>query len=101
MLTFAIDFDDTFSADPELWHILVSIIKLRRHECILITNRPEDMGNDVRAEVGDIMPIIFAGVWSKRSAAHNAGYNIDIWIDDSPENIDINGITYVGTDRLT
>ena len=98
-LTFAIDFDDTFSADPDLWRQLVPIMQWRGHTCVLVTNRPEDMGNDVRAEVGDLMPIVFAGVWSKRSAAHRAGYDVDIWIDDSPEYINMNGLAYVGNDR--
>ncbi len=101
MLTFAIDFDDTFSADPKLWREFVKIATGRRygHICILVTNRPEDMGNDVRAEVGNLMPIVFAGVWSKRSAAWRAGYFVNIWIDDSPEYVDLDGIQYVGSDR--
>ena len=101
MLTFAIDYDDTFSADPELWREFVKIATGRRfgHRGVLVTNRTEDMGNDVRAEVGDLMPIVFAGVFSKRSMAGLAGYSVDIWIDDSPELIDMDGLRYVGTDR--
>ncbi len=101
MLTIAIDFDDTFSADPDLWREFVSIATGRRfgHKCILVTNRTEDMGNDVRAEVGDLMPIVFAGVFSKRSMAARAGYAVDIWIDDTPEWIDVGGLGYIGGDR--
>ena len=101
MLTIAIDFDSTFSADPDMWRQLIPIIQGRRygHQCILVTNRPEVMGNDVRAEVGDLMPIVFAGRKSKRSAVINAGYEVDIWIDDMPGYIDIEGIRYVGEDR--
>ena len=101
MLTIAIDYDDTFSADPSLWREFVKIATGRRygHRCVLVTNRTEDMGNDVRAEVGDLMPIVFAGVFSKRSMAALVGYNVDIWIDDSPELIEMDGLRYVGTDR--
>ena len=98
MLTFAIDFDGTFSADPDLWRELIPIIQGRRHghQCVLVTNRPEIMGNDVRAEVGSLMPIVFAGRKTKRSAVKDAGYKVNIWIDDSPEYIDIEGIRFVG-----
>ncbi len=98
-LTIAIDFDDTFGADPQAWRKVVGVLHEMGHQCVLVTNRPDEMGNDVRAEVGDLMPILFAGVWSKRSTAHNAGYNVDIWIDDSPQNIDSDGLTYIGQDR--
>lgn len=101
MLTIAIDFDDTFSADPDLWREFVRIATGRRykHICILVTNRTEEKGNDVRAEVGDLMPIVFAGEFSKRSMAANAGYLVDIWCDDSPELVEVDGLRYVGTDR--
>ncbi|KKM71261.1 hypothetical protein LCGC14_1432440 [marine sediment metagenome] len=101
MLTIAIDFDDTFSADPDLWREFVGVATGRRygHKCILVTNRPEAMGNDVRAEVGDLMPIVFAGRLSKKEAAARAGYSVDIWIDDNPEYVDVQGIRYVGNDR--
>ena len=101
MLTIAIDFDGTFSADPDLWREIVGVMTGRRygHKCILVTNRPEAMGNDVRAEVGDLMPIVFAGAQSKRSAAENAGYFVNIWIDDNPGFIGVDGVQYVGTDR--
>jgi hypothetical protein len=34
------------------------------------------------------IPVVFAGSQWKREAAKNAGYNINIWIDNSPEYID-------------
>ena len=98
-LTIAIDFDDTFGADPATFREAVKAFQAAGHQCILITNRPEDMGNDVRAEVGDLMPIVFAGEWSKRAMAAQSGYRVDIWIDDHPQWIDEDGLTYIGKDR--
>jgi hypothetical protein len=85
-LTVAIDFDNTFSADPELFRTFVALLKARGHTPIMVTGRPEKHGLDEapKALAGDLMPIIFAdGEW-KINAARAKGYEVDIWIDDNP-----------------
>jgi hypothetical protein len=53
---------------------------------VLVTGREDIPGfaEPVRALVGDIMPIVFAGGSWKREAAKAAGWDVDIWIDDNP-----------------
>lgn len=92
----AIDYDGTFSRDPVLWGEFVRAALLRGHTCILVTGRSDELispngstrwGDEVRAGVGTLMPIVFAGMEWKRVAAKTAGYAVDIWIDDFPEYI--------------
>lgn len=86
-LVIAIDFDSTFTADPELFKAFIGLMKARGHRPIMVTARPEEHGMDEapKAAVGHLMPIIFsAGDW-KANAAEEAGYEVDIWIDDLPQ----------------
>ena len=93
-LTIAFDFDGTFAADPETFRTVVKAFQEAGHTCVLITNRDETWGEEVRELVGDLMPIILAGTTSKRSAAICRGYAVDIWIDDTPEYVDLNGLVF-------
>lgn len=94
-LTFGIDFDGTFAADPVLFRdMLLGMIK-RGHNVVFVTGRSDDsrkMGDVVRELVNETFsgdniefPIIFAGTEWKDVAAKNAGYNVNIWIDDNPQ----------------
>jgi len=46
---------------------------------------PLFVGEEVKTSIGRFVPIIFDGNDWKRDAALKAGYDVDIWIDDSPE----------------
>jgi hypothetical protein len=83
----AIDFDGVFTADPELLRIWVAALRARGHQGVLVTGRGDHgtWGDEVRAAVGDLLPIVFADGGWKRSAAARAGYLPQIWIDDQPE----------------
>lgn len=83
----AIDFDGTYTADPELFKAFVGLLKARGHIPIMVTGRPAEYGMDEapKALVGDLMPIIFAGGEWKIDAAKAAGYEVDIWVDDLPQ----------------
>lgn len=90
MTTFAIDFDGTFTADPELFETFVAILRARGHRCVMITGRRDEgkIGSVVRGMVKGLMPIIFSDGLTKREAARLAGYDVDIWIEDMPEAVD-------------
>jgi len=84
-MTFAIDFDGTFSADPPLFRDIVGLMKSHGHKVVMVTGRSNDQGGEIDVLVGDLMPVIFAGREWKKMAAFNAGYDVDVWIDDNPE----------------
>lgn len=77
----ALDYDKTFTADPELWTQFVRSAKLRGHDIAFVTFRwsgPEN--TDIMADAGKLeIPIVFCGHKQKSHC-----YNADIWIDDMP-----------------
>lgn len=91
MLLFAIDYDGTYSLDPEIFNIIIQILKKAGHEVICVTGRSGDKESDnvVRASIGKLVPVIFAGKKYKYDAAKDAGFYVDIWIDDNPSSISI------------
>ena len=86
-MLFAVDFDGTFSRDPDLFREWVVLGRRMGHTFVLVTGRRDEgqWGDEVRGAVGDLMPIVFANNGWKRTAAHAAGYRVDVWIDDNPE----------------
>lgn len=87
----SLDFDDTWTADPELWQMFCRQAKRRGHTVILVTNR-EPFPHYVREVHGAAAPwvdhIIFAGRRPKRDAAAEQGYDVDVWLDDYPSSVD-------------
>lgn len=85
----ALDYDNTFTRDPDFWDDFVMLARAYDHECVLVTGRSDDgiMGDEVKKKVGDLMPIVFAGREWKREAALRKGWKVDVWIDDSPEHV--------------
>jgi hypothetical protein len=74
----AIDYDNTFTADPQLWADFLNMARERGHEVAIVTSRfphmkPQAIGIEV----------ICCSFTAKRKH-HQA----DIWIDDDPYHID-------------
>lgn len=88
----AIDYDNTYTASPDMWNEAIKLFQSAGHTVICVTARPEIMGQPVMDSVGKLIPVIFAGAEWKREVAVRRGYKVDVWIDDSPE--------YVGPQTL-
>jgi hydroxymethylpyrimidine pyrophosphatase-like HAD family hydrolase len=89
MTTIAFDYHETFSTDLEGFRAVVKLFRSRGHTCIIVTgiNDGTPWAAEIRRNIGDLVPIVFAnGAW-KEEAAKRAGYKVDIWIDDHPEGI--------------
>lgn len=86
-LVIAIDYDDTYTADPGLWSRFIGMSRERGHSVVCVTART--MLPDFTSEppLPGYVPIVLAGGTLKRAAARDAGYKVDIWIDDRPEMI--------------
>ena len=81
----AIDYDNTYTAAPELWNRMISMFSDAGHTIICITGRTENMAQPVMDSIGKLIPVIFAGNDWKRDAAIKRGYKVDVFIDDMPE----------------
>lgn len=87
----SLDFDDTWTADPELWQAFCRQAKRRGHTVILTTNRepyPGHVREVQEAAAPWVDHIIFAGRRPKRDAAAEQGYAVDVWLDDFPSSVD-------------
>lgn len=93
-LTISIDFDGTFTAAPGLWRSFVTDAIARGNRVVCITRREDNDENrhELRLAFGDLHDelarVLLCGPnTQKRTAAEDAGLDVDIWIDDSPEKI--------------
>ena len=91
----AIDYDNTYTADPITFNGIISLLKAADHTVICVTARTGigAMAEPVLNSIGKLIPVIFADKDWKKEAALKRGYKVDIWIDDSPEFI--NPSTYI------
>ena len=88
-MTIAIDFDDTFTADPVLWSAFIKSAKARGHKPMCVTGRRNSEENIdlINAEFDRWdcqMPVFFCNLSSKVDTMERHGVKIDVWIDDAP-----------------
>jgi len=82
----ALDFDQTYTEDPEFWDLVIAMAKHRGHQVICATMRYEHEGEEIVSALGSkVEQIIFTGRRAKSSFLHNRGYHPSVWIDDAPQ----------------
>lgn len=86
----ALDYDRTWTADPEFWEDFMNLVDNYGHEVRIVTARSKEHDNiDHKVPLCEV--IYCDGVAKKFYCHHTADWNPDIWIDDKPENITQNG----------
>ena len=90
-----IDFDGTFGADIESFYSIVRVFQNAGHICILVTQRSEEQGDEIKEVIGGLMEVVWSSGMAKQDAVAHAGYSVDIWIDDHPQSVFV-ARTYVG-----
>jgi hypothetical protein len=89
----ALDFDNTYSADPNFWNLFLRITKICGHEVRIVTARDERFDRTAAlVELEQRVPVVYCrGVAKKWFMTHfGEGFAVDVWIDDKPESILIN-----------
>jgi hypothetical protein len=86
-LIIGLDYDETFSADPQTWFDAMQVLQNQGHTVIGVTsrNRTQIMSDPMYVELCDC--VIFCAGKSKVHVAENFGYKVDVWIDDKPNSI--------------
>jgi hypothetical protein len=88
----ALDYDETYSADPRLWDAFLGHAAFLGHRVWIVTLRSEllDQANFNLSHGARkcIEGILWCDGRPKRSVAKERGLVFDIWIDDRPETID-------------
>ena len=85
--TFGLDYDGTWSADPEAFRAIATMLRSRGHRVLLITARMSGHGDVLRECERHVDRVMFSGAHYKRALAQLHGESVDIWIDDNPEMI--------------
>ncbi|OHB85686.1 MAG: hypothetical protein A2Z38_04105 [Planctomycetes bacterium RBG_19FT_COMBO_48_8] len=81
----AIDYDETYTRDPEFWDLVIALAVQRGHSVICATMRHEHEGNEIILMLGKkVERIIFTGRKAKHLFLQQVGYYPSVWIDDSP-----------------
>ena len=83
-MTIAIDYDDTYTVDPELWRNFAELATRRGHTIICITARRKTLDN--QQELARELPSCIAAYFSydepKSDYARRNNIAVDVWIDD-------------------
>lgn len=87
----AIDYDDTYTKDPDMWDQMIQLILLRGHEVWCVSARPESHMGIVKSTIGSVIGkdrCIGTNLKGKRQFVWEYyGLKPDVWIDDTPEAI--------------
>lgn len=84
-MNIAIDYDDTYTADPGLWDQFIASARERGHKVWIVTCRRDTPENREEVQVPGCR-VFFTNLGSKLDfvKVKRAGMKIDIWIDDDP-----------------
>lgn len=93
-MNIALDFDDTYTRDPEFWDMFIDNAKTRNHDVRIVTFRKSSMTEPALDYLLQKIPVIYTEFTQKRSFTNRMGWMVDVWIDDSPEFI-VNPVVHV------
>lgn len=80
MKLISVDYDDTYSDDPELFESFIKLAQKRGHLVFIVTARNENQHVPI-----DFCEVFYTNGELKAPYMKSQGLDIDIWIDDWPE----------------
>ena len=90
-LCIALDYHNTYSADPKFWDTFIYMCWMRKFEVYCITHHTGEKQNEkLMDSIGKILDsdhIIFTMGKAKEDYCKSIGLDIDIWIDNNPIHI--------------
>lgn len=80
----ALDYDETYTADPGLWELFVKEAQRRGHQVVIVSFRFQFGDNrDLEATASALsVPVVYTNARQKQHIVQ-----ADVWIDDSPESV--------------
>lgn len=88
-MNIGLDYDDTYTRDPEVWDAFITLMRARGHKVYLVTWRFEAELGPVRTHhlQYKVDEIHATGRQAKEKHMFEQGICIDVWIDDNPRAI--------------
>ena len=87
-MNISLDYDDTYTRDPEFWNSFVRGALQRGHKVYCITLRSPQQSHEVYESLAALIGVdncIFTSMNAKKKFAWDKGVRIDVWIDDMPD----------------
>jgi hypothetical protein len=86
-MNIALDYDETFTRDPEGWVKAIRELKKRGHNIFGVTMRYHSEGNSMDKAYLDLVDKLYFTSRRKKREYLDAlgGIQIHVWIDDTPE----------------
>lgn len=81
----ALDYDGTYTADPDLWLDFIKRAQSRGHTVICVTMRHDHETLDMCLRLQDRVEVICSARQAKQLFLNELGIYPDIWIDDNPK----------------
>lgn len=94
MAKIALDYDETYTINPEMWNEIINTFQKAGNEVMIVTFRSDDLPIDHDPGI----PVFYTAWNAKRPYMEKQGIDIDVWIDDSPELI-IQNSAWTDADR--
>ena len=94
-MNIALDYDNTYTRDPDFWRIVISEAQSKGHEVYCVTARTQQQSKEVYDTIGKLIGYgncFFTSMRAKKPFMFSNGISIDVWIDDMPFFIE-NGVT--------
>lgn len=79
----ALDYDNTYTNDPQTWDKIIDILELADHRVMCVTYRSPDIPVELPMKI----PVYYTSWYAKRQYMLDLDISIDVWIDDWPEGI--------------
>lgn len=82
----ALDYDGTYTADPDIWLSFIEKAKSKGHQIFLVTMRYPYENEEVDRQLkGKVDRIIYTSRKGKMRHVKFLGIHVDVWIDDRPD----------------
>jgi hypothetical protein len=89
-MNISLDYDHTYTQDPELWNDIIKIMQAAGHRVYCVTARYHWESREVMDTVGKLCPVYFTERKAKKPYMLSLNILIDVWIDDTPQAILMN-----------
>jgi hypothetical protein len=101
-MNIAVDFDDTYTRDPQMWDAFIGLALKNGHNVYCVTARAHTQDEQVLGSIGQMVGrqnCYFTAMQGKRAYMWANKIRIDVWIDDMPDMI-VNGIEHVNDGHI-
>ena len=90
-LVFALDYHNTYSADPKFWNTFIYMAWMRKATVLCVSHATDqDEINDLYDSIGKVIGkknVVLTDGKAKKPYCDAHGIDIDIWIDNNPIHI--------------